>query len=160
MRSLVREALLTQHTQSRIRERLNSIASPTLKVCVERGVGQYVAVGTYPTPKSLFRELQERFMEIEDFTFPEERSYGIKLMEIPLVRSMVRWFPNTPEYMKEWKLSFEFPDSDQKQYGSIFYVVIAQNKIVTAMWVRSYRKIDPSVLRVEKVIDYDDINDI
>lgn len=145
------EVRLTKHL---VRDRLDQrfFKSTPMGVGYQRGFKDYVEVGHKFMTDSEKDELRKKIDIIGDYNFPMNKTYAVKLLRVVIDPNSVTYYPGySQKDVKDKDLIYIEKNLDG--YGDTVYGIIRENELVTAIWVRSYRKITPDTLRVDVIVN-------
>lgn len=149
---LLKEALVTAHAKRQFEERF--LVQRLMAVGFETSPGQYEEVGTYKINDLIVNELQNRFDILSKKSFPKNKDYAVKMLDIVINPNDIDYFEpeNKPAYLKQKNPFILLNDSVHDSNGNSVYVIIRHGEIVTTMLAKNYVKIDPIKMRVDFVI--------
>ncbi len=153
---LIKEALVTVHAKRQFEERF--LGQRLMAVGFETTPGQYEEVGVYKINDLIIDELQKRFDILSKKSFPINKDYAVKVLDININPNDINYFEpeNKPAYLKQKNPFILLNDSVHDSNGNSVYVIIRHGEIVTTMLVKNYVKIDPNKMRVDFIIkDWD-----
>lgn len=155
IRKTIKEAVALDHVKRRFEDRF--LSTRIMTVGLETGQGNYEEVGTYAIDDNLMNELKSRFELLTKKTFPKNKSYAVKLLDIVIDPSKINYF--NPENIKAYqnKMIYKAPfillnDSAHDSNGNAVYVIIRAGEIVTVMLAKNYVPISPQKMNVDFVI--------
>ncbi len=152
---LLREAVATLHAKQQFEERF--LYNRIMSVGLEIETGKYEEVGTYKIDDFIIQEIEKRFKIIIQKSFPKNKSYAIKLLDIPIDPNEIQYFQSDKKHLYQNKQLYKNPfvflnDAIHDSNGNCVYVIIRHGEIVTTMLVKNYSKISPDKMAVDFVI--------
>jgi hypothetical protein len=92
IRNIINEALQTRHYTERVFNRLIDTSEITVGYENQGQVGVYTEVGTYILPNELKTEIVENTKLVENYNFPKNKSYAVKIANIPIDINKISFF--------------------------------------------------------------------
>lgn len=136
---LLVEAIQSIHYTKRVIGRFVTPDKITVGYEIPNSYGMYEEVGTYIIPQELKNSVIENTQIVEDYKFPANKSYAIKIADIYIDKNKVNYFT---ESLKNKALNGSkkllFLDKETDSNGDQIYAVIRDNKITTAFFGKSY----------------------
>lgn len=158
IRSLIREMILEIFQEAKLtfhvsKERLNQrFLNPfPKKVGFEEGVGNYIALGTKVIPSEDQEEIKRRLEIIENYNFPKNKSYAIKLYDLFIRPETVDFYSPEDKFQAKNK-TLVYMDEETKSYGNQMYIIIRQNDATTIMFVSSYSALSNQKFDVDFIV--------
>lgn len=159
MRKIIKEALATAHAKSQFQDRF--LSNRTMSVGLEIGMGIYDEVGTYQISDTIISELEKRFKILTQKSFPKNKSYAVKIMDIPINPNEINYYSPELKHSYQNKQKYKNPfvllnDSSHDSNGNCVYVIIRYGETITTMLAKNYVKISPDKMNVDFIIkDWD-----
>lgn len=154
IRKYLKEAISEPHFVERLHDRF--LDHPTLKVGYEEknAPNIYNIVGKTQLTPEILNLLTQRLTIISGLNFPKQKSYGIKIVDIPIDKKTVNYYSQDD---KQDALKTPLPliitnDNTSESNGNSIWVIIRENKIKTIMLVKNYLKITPEKIKTDYVI--------
>ena len=152
---ILKEAVATVHAKRQFEERFMS--NHTMNVGIEVGLGNYEDVGTYNIDDNIISELSKRFELLTKKSFPKNKSYGVKILDIPINPIDVNYYNPEKAQLYQNKQMYKAPfvllnDNVHDSNGNCVYAIIRGGEITTTMLAKNYIKMTPDKLNVDFVI--------
>lgn len=139
IREFIEEAEQTDHYTKRVFDRLVYVDKITVGYEISGTYGRYEEVGTYVLPQELKNKIIENSKVVENYNFPKNKSYAVKISDIPIDNSKINYFSEEyKQYVLTKRPVILFLDSMTESNGNQLYAVVRDNKIVTAFFAKSY----------------------
>lgn len=158
IRSLIREMILEIFQEAALsfhasKERLNQrfLNQFPKKVGFEVGVGNYIPLGTKIIPSEDQEEIKRRLEIIENYNFPKNKSYAIKLYDLFIKPETVDFYSPEDKLQAKNK-TLVYMDDETKSYGNQMYVIIRENVATTLMFVLSYSTLSNQKFEVDFIV--------
>jgi hypothetical protein len=139
IRTIITEAMQSEHYTKRVFIRFVDLNEITVGYEITGTVGKYTEVGTYILPQDLKNKIIENTKIVEDYSFPKNKSYAVKIADILIDYNKIKYFSETERgYVFKNKPTILFLDSVTESNGNQIYAIIRSNNIVTAYFAKSY----------------------
>lgn len=153
--SILQEAVALPHVIQRFEERFMS--TRIMGVGIEVGPGHYEDVGTYVIDDNVLGELNNRFTILKSKSFPKNKSYAVKLMDINIDPNRITYFNSDKKNTYSNRNFYKNPfillnDSAHDSNGNVVYAVIRNGEIITIMLAKSYVQITPQKMNVDVIV--------
>jgi len=156
IRKILIEALLEPHFNERLVERF--LNRDFINVGYDKSITHvdYEVVGEYKIPEQIKEQIYNDVKIIENFNFPKNKSFGIKLTQIVIDKNQVVYnSEESKENAKNKKLIFV--DDVTGSNGDVAYAIIRENKAITIYFGKSYIKQTADKLKVDVVANVDTV---
>lgn len=155
VRLILHEVVLTTHVKDRFKERF--LSTRIMGIGVEKMAGEYEELGTYTIDNNVINALSEKFNILSTKSFPKNKSYAIKLMDIPINIDHINFFSPQAKMMLLTNPLLKskivlLNDSAHDSNGNCVYVIIRGGEIITVMLVKNYVKMTPDKMNVDFII--------
>lgn len=159
IRKYLREAVSEPHFIERLNDRFLTPHVFTVGYEEKNNSSVYNIVGKFELTPELLHVLTQRLTIIQSLNFPKQKSYGIKIIDIPIDKQSVNYY--TPEDKKS-ALQARVPLvitnlNTSESNGNSIWVIIRENRIKTIMLVKNYLKITPDKIKTDFVISNWDV---
>jgi len=139
IRFLINEAMQSKHYTTRVFDRLVNLSQINVGYEISGTYGEYTEVGTYALPLDLKSRIIENTKIIENYNFPRNKSYAIKISDISIDLNKINYSSDLyKQYVLKNKPTLLFLDSYTNSNGNQLYAIIRDNKITTAFFGKSY----------------------
>lgn len=139
IKTIISEAMESEHYTKRVFDRLVNLSEVTVGYEISGTYGEYIEVGTYALPIDLKSRIIENTKLVEDYNFPRNKTYAIKISDIPIDLNKINYFSDIhKQYVFKNKPTILFLDSYTNSNGNQIYAIVRDNKITTAFFGKSY----------------------
>jgi len=139
IRKIINEAMQSIHYEVRVFNRLVNQDEITVGYEIPGTVGEYNEVGLYALPKELKNKIIENTKIVEDYNFPKNKSYAVKISDIPIDSNQIKYFSEQEKQdVLRTRPTMLFIDKETNSNGNQLYAVVRDNQIVTAFFGKSY----------------------
>ena len=140
IRKVINEAIESIHYTQRVFNRLVEADVVTVGYEVP-GVenGEYKEVGNYALPNELKNRILQNTKLVENYIFPKSKSYAIKIADIIIDYSKVKFFSEEEKkFVYKERPSLLIIDSLTNSNGNQIFAIVRKNIIVTAFFGKNY----------------------
>lgn len=138
IRKILMEAMANRHFVERVIERFLTPEYVTVGYEIPGKVGEYEEVGTYKLPEDIKAKVREVSDLIQKYNFPKNKSYAIKITDIPIDKNKVEYNHDfNKEYVFTKNPILLFIDKVTNSNGNQIYAIIRANSIETAFFAKS-----------------------
>lgn len=158
IKEILEEAFSGGHSRERLFERFLNRNSIPVGYEKDGSVGEYKTVGTYSLSDVEKESIKNRFKVIEDYKFPENEDFGVKLTYIKINPDKINFYSEDDKNDSTGK-NLLFVDEKTNSNGNEIYVIIRRNEIHTIYFAKNYIQQTKEKLRVDKIIKSEDFFD-
>lgn len=141
IREIVREALNTPHFDGRLKLRI--LNTKDVPVGYKNGT-EFICIGTYIIPEIIKTNTISDIKMIENYKFPQSKSYAIQIAQIPIDRNQINYTSEQLKLESKVKplvLKVGETEDDKGSVGNVIYIIVRNNKIDTVMLYLNGQKI-------------------
>ena len=148
----ITEAEMTRHViDDRFVNRFLTPGAKRVGYEIPGSVGKYQEVGEKELGIDKIDEIKNRLKTIENYRFPKNKSYAIKLSDL-IIQPQTVSFDSPEAALKSKGKTLVYVDRDSNSNGNIVYVIIRDNKATTIMFSKSYSQISTDKFKVDAII--------
>lgn len=148
IKKVILESMLDPHYQERLYDRFLNRDVITVGYEIPGTMGEYEIVGEYKIPAAVKLQIAGNAELVEKYNFPKNKSYGIKVSDIPIDKNQVQYF--SEELKQKSKSSIlVFVDEKTNSNGNVIYAIVRNNTLVTIYFGKNYVSQDANKLRVD-----------
>ncbi len=151
IRTILKEALATDHYGERLYDRFLNQSILKVGYEIEGSKGSYVPVGTYVLPEAVKQNISDNAKLIENYRFPKNKSYGIKIADIIIDKALVGYIDEDSKNESKNKV-LVFLDEKTESNGNVVYAIVREGEIKTIYFAKSYVVQDAAKMRVDVII--------
>ena len=156
IRKILAETIAGEHYAERLYDRFLNQTTLTVGYEIPGSVGEYEEVGTYILSPEIKDSMLDNIKEVENYSFPQAKSYGVQLAYILIDKNKVTYFDEDLKN-KAKSHTLVFVDRKTESNGNVVYAIIRGNKIITIYFAKSYVTQSPEKLKVDGIIKNIDV---
>ncbi|MEO6304814.1 MAG: hypothetical protein ABIP51_16760 [Bacteroidia bacterium] len=155
MSELVKKILIEAEVNDHFYERLKArLSADIVTLAVEVKNAQYEVIGTYKMPESFKTRVLSAISFINDYTFPYNKSFGVKLGFLKIIERDIQFSSLTAkriyDSVKDGPVVY---DPTTNSNGDVVFAIVRNNQLVTLYWGKSYTPQTKEKLQVDMVIN-------
>lgn len=148
---ILMEAEVANHFYQRLKDRLSA---DIVTLAIEVKAMQYEVIGTYKMPLSFKTRVFQGIDFINDYNFPNHKSFAIKLGFMKFIERDIQFNSLTSKRIYDsTRNGAVIYDPESNSNGDVLFAIIRNNKIVTLYWCKSYISQTKEKLNVDIIIN-------
>lgn len=137
IRYFLKEAIANQHFVERLHTRFLDIDKLDVGYELNGTSGIYEVIGTYHLPDELKTSVTSHIDELKHYSFPRNKSFGIKIAEIRIDPKRVEYRSDTAKNSLNGH-DLLFVDESTNTNGNVLYAIVRNNEITTVYFGKNY----------------------